>query len=50
MFEKISLDHDQKLDKPILEGHALPCLHSDGFRKPTLEPPYTFVWFPEEIF
>ena len=48
--EGISLDYDDKLNKLILEGHFLSCLHSDGFSKPTLKNPYTILWFPEEIY
>ena len=44
-----SLDYDVNLGKPILQGHTLACLHSDGFCKPTLKHPSTNVWFPEEI-
>ena len=46
--EEISLDYDDKLQKLILEGQTLPCLHSDDFCKPTPKHPYTFVWFPEK--
>ena len=49
IVEKISLDYDDKVDKLLLDGHTLPCLHSDGFCKPTLKHPFIFVWFPEEI-
>ena len=49
ILEETSLDYDDKFDKLILEGHTLLCLHSDGFWKPTLKHPSTFVWFPEDL-
>ena len=39
IFEEISLDSDDELDKLILEGHTLPCLYTDGFCKVTLKYP-----------
>ena len=50
MFEETSLDYDVKVDKLKLESHTLPCLHSDGSRKPTLNYPYKIVWFPDEVY
>ena len=47
--EDISLEFDDELDKLILEGQTLPCVHSDGFCKPTLKHSLTSLWFPEEI-
>ena len=49
VIKELFLDVVNKSDKLILEGHTLPCLHSDGFCKPTLKYPNTIVWFPEEI-
>ena len=31
ILQKISLDYDDEIDKLILEGHTLQCLHSDVF-------------------
>ena len=42
-------DYDCKVEKPILAGYTLPCLHSDIFCQPTLKHPYTIAWFPEEL-
>ena len=33
----------------IYNGHTLPCLHTDGYCKPTTITPYTLVWFTEEF-
>ena len=49
IIEEIYLHYDNKLDKQILEGPTLPCLHSDGFFKATLKHPKTIVRFSEEI-
>ena len=46
---KISMDYHDKLDKVMLEGHTFPCLHSDGFCKPTLMHPYTVLCSLEGI-
>ena len=48
-LEELSLDYDDKRNKLINEGETPPCLHSDGFCKPTVKHPYTIVWFPEKI-
>ena len=37
-------------DKPVLNVQILPFLHSDGFFKPTLKAPCTFVWFPGKVY
>ena len=46
LVEEISLGSNDKLLKLIFKGRTLPCLHSDGFIKPTQEHPYTIVRFP----
>ena len=48
IIEQFSPEYDDKLDKIILEGLTFPCLHSDGFCKPTLKHPYTVVCFTVE--
>ena len=48
-IEEVSLDYDEKVDKLILEGHTSPCLHFDGFCKPTLKHSCSTLWFPEKI-
>ena len=48
-IEEILLYYDDKRNKLSNEADTFPCLHSDGFCKPTVKHPYTIVWFPEEI-
>ena len=33
----------------IFDGHTLPCLHTDGYCKPTTQTPYILLWFNEEF-
>ena len=40
IIEESSLDYDDKVDKLLLEGFTLPCLHSDDLCKRTLKHPY----------
>ena len=49
IVEETSLDYDHEFGKLLLDGHTLPCLHSDGFYNPTLKHLFTFVWFPKEF-
>ena len=46
---KIDLPYDDKDNKLIYHGHTLPCLHDDGFCKPTILTPFTIVLFPEDL-
>ena len=48
IFEEISLDYDDEMNSIILEGHSIPCLHSDGCCQPALNHPYNIFWFLEE--
>ena len=49
IVKEIEITYDDKNNKLIYHGHTLPCLHDDGFSKPTLLTPFTIVWFPEEL-
>ena len=49
IVDEISLDHDDKQDKSILEGHTLACLHTDSFCTPLLKHPNIIVWFPADV-
>ena len=42
------LDFVNEQDNKILENHSFPCLHSDGFCKPTPKHRNTVFWIPEE--
>ena len=41
--------YDDKENKLNYDGHTLPCLHDDGFCKPTIITPLTIVWFPQDL-
>ena len=49
IIREVELTYDDKKNTLIYNGHILPCLHDDGFCKPTILTPYTIVWFPEEL-
>ena len=49
VFNEVSPDQYEKLDKLLLGSHTLLCLHSDGLCKPTLKQACTLFWFPGEI-
>ena len=49
IVKEIENTYDDKDNKLIYHGHTLPCLHDDGFCKPTILTPFTIVWFPEEL-
>ena len=49
IVKEIETTYDDKDKKLIYHGHTLPCLHDDGFCKPTILTPFTIVWFPEEF-
>ena len=48
-ISEIEITYDDKENKMIYDGHTLPCLHTDGYCKPTIQTPYTLVWFHEEF-
>ena len=48
-ISEIEITYDDKENKMIYDGHTLPCLHTDGYCKPTTITPYTLVWFIEEF-
>ena len=50
MIENFSLDCDDKLDKQSLEDNNPPCMHSDGFCKPTIKHPKNFKWIREGMY
>ena len=49
IVKEIEITYDDKDNKLIYHGHTLPCLHDDGFCKPTILTPFTIVWFPEDL-
>ena len=49
IVKELEITYDDKDNKLIYHGHTLPCLHDDGFCKPTILTPFTIVWFPEEL-
>ena len=49
IVKEIEITYDDKVNKLIYHGHTLPCLHDDGFCKPTILTPFTIVWFPEDL-
>ena len=49
IVREIEITYDGKDTRPIYHRHTLPCLHDDGFCKPTIITPFTIVWFPEDI-
>ena len=49
IVKEIEITYDDKENKLIYHGHTLPCLHDDGFCKPTILTPFTIVWFPEDL-
>ena len=49
VVKEIEITYDDKDNKLIYHGYTLPCLHDDGFCKPTILTPFTIVWFPEEL-
>ena len=49
IVKEIEITYDDKDNKLIYHEHTLPCLHDDGFCKPTILTPFTIVWFPEEF-
>ena len=46
---KLRIDHDDKNNQLIHDGHILPCYHSDGLCKPTTKTPYTLTRFDEKF-
>ena len=49
IVKEIEITYDDKDNELIYHGHTLPCLHDDGFCKPTILTPFIIVWFPEEL-
>ena len=49
IVREVEITYDDKENTLIYDGHILPCLHDDGFCKPTILTPYTIVWFPEDL-
>ena len=48
-ISEIELTYVDTENVMIIDGHPLLCFFADGFSKPTIKTPFTFVWFSDDF-